>query len=134
MSTRPIPPMTDLTEPYWQAAQQGQLKVQRCDRCESPQFPPRAHCGACGSDQLSWHTASGRGEIYTYTVAHRPPHPVFAEQCPLVIAVVELAEGLRLMTNIVGCDPADVSVGMPVQVTFEEIDDSEVMLPVFAPV
>ncbi len=73
------------------------------------------------------------GKVYTYTVAHRPPHPVFAEQCPLVIAVVELEEGPRLMTNVVGCDPADVSVGMPVQVAFEAIDDSEMVLPVFEP-
>ncbi|MEM8769337.1 MAG: OB-fold domain-containing protein, partial [Pseudomonadota bacterium] len=73
------------------------------------------------------------GTVYTYTVAQRPPHPVFMAQCPLVIAVVELEEGPRLMTNIVGCEPADVAVGMPVRVAFEAIDDSEMVLPVFKP-
>ena len=134
MSARPIPPVTDLTRPYWDAAQQNELKLQVCDACNNSQFPPRAHCGSCGSDQLSWRTASGQGEIYTFTVAQRPPHPVFVEQCPLVIAVVELAEGPRLMTNIVDCDPSTIQVGMPVRVTFETIDDSELKLPVFAPV
>ena len=71
--------------------------------------------------------------MYTYTIAYRPPHPVFSAECPLVIAVVELVEGPRLMTNIVDCEPDAVSVGMVVEVTFEAIDDSDVHLPVFRP-
>ena len=91
------------------------------------------HCPSCGAEDLRWKSVSGRGSVYTYTVAHRPPHPVFMDQCPLVIAVVELEEGPRLMTNIVGCDPEAVKVGMAVQVDFEPIDDSELELPVFRP-
>jgi uncharacterized OB-fold protein len=71
--------------------------------------------------------------VYSYTVAHRPPHPVFVGQCPLAIAIVELEEGPRMMSNVVGCEPDDVEVGMAVRVCFEPIDDSDVMLPVFTP-
>ena len=76
---------------------------------------------------------SGRGTVYSYTVAHRPPHPVLAEQCPLVIAIVELDEGPRMFSNLVDCDPDDVTVGMAVKAAFEPIDDSDLRLPVFAP-
>ena len=69
--------------------------------------------------------------IYTYTIAHRPPHPVLTEQCPLVIAVVELEEGPRMITNVVGCNPAEVKIGMKVQVAFDAIDDCDEVLPVF---
>ena len=134
MSARLVPPVSPLTEPYWAAARDGRLVVQWCQQCQSPMFPPRAHCPSCGSGDLQWRPASGAATVYSYTVAHRPPHPVLRQQCPLVVAIVELAEGPRLVTNIVGCDPGDVEVGMPVQVTFEPVDDSDVHLPVFAPI
>jgi len=108
MSTRLIPPQTELTQPYWEAAANQQLLVQLCDDCRQHQFPPRAHCAACGSANLSWQAVSGKGTVYTYTVAHRPPHPVLVDQCPLIIAVVELAEGPRMMSNVVDCDPRDL--------------------------
>ena len=133
MSTRLIPPTTELTAPYWQAAQRGELMIQHCSSCGAWSFPPRAHCGMCGADGMPWEKVSGTGSIYTFTISHRPPHPVFAEQCPLVIAVVELEEGPRLMTNIVGCEPDELEIGQPVQVDFEPIDDSELKLPVFRP-
>ena len=133
MSTRLIPPTTELTAPYWEAAAQGTLVIQSCCSCGIRPFPPRAHCPACGSSELIWAPVSGKGSVYTFTVAHRPPHPVFAGQCPLVVAVVELEEGPRLMTNVIGCDPAEVSVGMAVRVDFDPIDDSDLVLPVFRP-
>ena len=133
MSARIVPPSTPLTAPYWAGAQAGELRIQQCDNCGHRSFPPRANCPKCGSDALAWQPVSGRGSVYTFTVAHRPPHPVFREQCPLVIAVVELEEGPRLMTNILQCDPADVRVGMAVTVAFESIDDSDMVLPVFVP-
>jgi len=133
MSARPIPPIHGLTAPYWEAARRNQLVMQICDTCTHRPFPPRAHCPTCGAGTLSWAPVSGRGTVYSFTVAHRPPHPVFAEHCPLVIAIVELDEGPRLITNIVAGDPADVTVGMAVRVFFEPIDDSDVALPVFVP-
>lgn len=133
MSARPTPPVSALTQPYWDAARRQELVVQHCSTCDNRPFPPRAHCPACGSAELSWRAVSGRGTIYSYTVAHRPPHPVFAGQCPLTVAIVELEEGPRMISNIVGCDPDRIEVGMTVQVAFEPIDDSDVLLPVFAP-
>lgn len=133
MSARPIPPVSELTRPYWVAARSDELVVQYCDACDYRLFPPRAHCPACGSAELSWRAVSGKGMVYSYTVAHRPPHPVFAGQCPLAVAIVELEEGPRMISNIVGCDPDRIEIGMAVRVAFEAIDDSDVVLPVFAP-
>jgi uncharacterized OB-fold protein len=133
VSARLIPPIDALTEPYWEAARRQELVMQRCENCDQWQFPPRANCAGCGSSALAWRPVDGGGTVYSYTIARRPPHPVFAGQCPLAIAIIELEEGLRMMSNVVGCDAADVHVGMAVRVVFEPIDDSEVVLPVFAP-
>ena len=133
MSARLIPPTSEMTQPYWDAARRDELVVQQCADCDLRPFPPRAHCPQCGSAQLEWRKMSGRGTVYTYTIAHRPPHPVFTAQSPVAIAVVELEEGPRMISNIVGCDPAGIAVGMAVEVSFEAIDDSDVVLPVFAP-
>ena len=133
MSVRPVPPTSPLTQPYWDAARRGQLTVQRCEQCGERPFPPRANCPSCGAPSLSWSPVSGRATIYSYTVAHRAPHPVFASQLPLIVAIVELEEGPRMFTNIVGCDPADVEVGMAVEATSEPIDDTDMVLPVFTP-
>jgi hypothetical protein len=133
MSARPIPPTSELTAPYWDAARRGELVMQHCEVCEARPFPPRARCPRCGADALAWAPMSGRGTVHSFTVVHRAPHPVFAGQLPLVVAIVELAEGPRLVTNVVGCDPAEVTVGMAVEVCFEPIDDSQISLPVFSP-
>lgn len=133
MSARLLPPVSDLTRPYWDAARREELVVQRCGRCEHRPFPPRTHCPECGSGDLEWADVAGTGTVYTFTVAHRPPHGVFADAAPMVIAVVELTEGPRMVSNIVKCDPADVRVGMAVTVAFEAVDDSDVVLPVFTP-
>ncbi len=133
MSTRPVPPTSALTQPYWDAARRGQMAVQRCERCGHRPFPPRATCPSCGARSLSWSPVSGRATVSSYTIAHRPPHPAFAAQLPLVVAIVELEEGPRMVTNIVGCDPADVEVGMAVEATSKRIDDSDMVLPVFTP-
>lgn len=133
MSVRLIPPNTELSQPYWDAARQNRLVVQQCGDCSHMLFPPGANCPKCGSRKLTWTQVSGKGVVYTYTIAHRPPHPVLAEQCPLAIAVVELDEGPRMMSNVMGCDPGTIRIGMAVQVAFEPIDDSDVLLPVFRP-
>lgn len=133
MSARPIPPVSELTAPYWEAARRGELSVQQCKSCGERPFPPRAHCPACGAGALVWAPVSGRGRVHSYTVAHRAPHPVFAGQLPLVVAIVELEEGPRLVTNVVGCAPEDLAVGLPVEARFEPIDDTDQVLPVFTP-
>lgn len=133
MSTRLIPPNNDMTTPYWDAARAGRFVIQRCDDCGHWLFPPSAHCPSCASRDLTWTEASGEGVIYTFTIAHRPPHPVLRDQCPMAIAVIELAEGPRMMSNVVGVDPKTLEIDTPVRVAFEPIDDSDVVLPVFTP-
>ena len=133
MSARPIPPNSPLTEPYWEAARRGELTTQVCRACDLRIFPPRANCPGCGDASLRWAPVSGRGTLYSFTVARRAPHPVFAGQLPLVVAIVELEEGPRMITNLVELEEADLEVGVAVVVRFEPIDDSDVVLPVFTP-
>ena len=134
MSTRLIPPVSPLTEPYWDAARNGQLLVQQCGACKAWSFPARANCPHCGASELSWQPAAGTATVYSYTVAHRPPHPVLAGQCPLVIAIVELIEGPRMMTNIVNTEqtPEALELDMPLKVTFTKMND-DITLPYFEP-
>jgi uncharacterized protein len=120
---RPRPNPSPLTQPFWDGTRRGELCVQRCAACGTHVFYPRYLCTACGSDALGWVRASGRGTVFTYTVARRPTHSAFADRVPYVIAVVELEEGPKLTTNIVGADPDQVAIGMPVHATFEDIGD-----------
>jgi uncharacterized OB-fold protein len=133
LSTRLIPAPSLLTRPFWEAARERRLALQRCERCSRLSFPPRARCPSCGACELRWQDVSGAGTVYSFTVVHRPPHAVFTQQCPFVVAIVELAEGPRMTSNIVNCDAAAVYVGMPVRVEFEAIDDSDLLLPLFTP-
>jgi uncharacterized OB-fold protein len=129
---RPLPTPDAATEPYWRAAHEGRLALPRCLDCGHRHFYPRTLCPHCGSARLEWADCSGRGVVYSFTVVHRAPSPAFAAEVPYVVAVVELEEGPRLMTNIVGCAPDAVRVGMNVRVAFKRVSDS-VTLPVFEP-
>jgi len=120
---RPRPNPTPLSRPFWDGTRRRELLVQRCRACGTHVFYPRYLCTACGSDALDWVRASGRGTVFTYTVARRPTHAAFADRVPYVIAVVELEEGPKLTTNIVGVDPEQVAIGMPVRATFEDVGD-----------
>lgn len=132
MPDRPVPAIQPWSNPYWQAAREETLRIQRCQSCSKHLFYPRLVCPHCFSENLEWVEASGRGKVYTYSVVHNNPPSNFADQVPFVIAVVELDEGVRLMTNIVGCDPDQVRCDMAVEVTFHKLTD-EVTLPVFKP-
>lgn len=130
--SRPVPVPDSDTEPYWEGAKRKELLIQRCKSCGKRWFPPSAACPACSAFDHEWASVSGKGEVVTYTVVHRPPGPAFAGRTPYVLAVIELAEGPRMLTNVVECDPSEVSIGMPVEVTFEEIAPDAV-LPQFRP-
>ena len=131
--SRPLPSPNALTAPYWQAAHQRELTLPRGEACATFHFDPRRACPQCGSPQLGWHTASGKGEVYSFTVVHRAPSKGFEELVPYVVAVVALAEGPHLMTRLTQVQPDTVRIGMPVQVDFEK-QDEETTLPVFCPV
>lgn len=126
------PRPTPDTAPFWEGAARGELRLQRCRDCGDPFFYPRGWCPRCGSPDVEWFTASGRGRLHTYLISHRPA-PGFADQVPYAIAVVELEEGPRMMTNIVGVanTPEQLVLDMPLEVTFEARGDQQV--PVFRP-
>jgi uncharacterized OB-fold protein len=125
---RTLPPLTDLTQPYWEGCKAGELKLQRCSDCGEHQFYPRNICAHCTSRNLAWITASGVGKIASFTVVRRAISKAY--DAPYIVALVDLEEGVRMMSNVVDADPEQVSVGDPVTVDFENWSD-EVRLPVF---
>lgn len=129
---KPLPTPTPITQPFWDAARQHKLSIQRCRSCERYVFYPRPFCPHCGAGDLDWTEVSGRGTVYSFTVARRATARAFAPDVPYVIAIVELDEGPRMATNIVGCELDDVRIGMPVQATFEDVTD-EITLVKFRP-
>ncbi len=114
---------------YWEGLAQGELRIQRCDACSKTVFYPRSICPHCHADQLSWMVASGKGTIYSYTVAHQG-FGLFAEDAPFVVAIVELEEGVRMMSRIVDAPRERVVVGAGVRVTFESVSE-DLTLPYF---
>mgnify|MGYP003344262247 FL=1 len=97
---KPLPQPTPTSQPFWDALGEGKVTLQRCDDCGAWVFYPRSHCSNCLSPSLTWTGVSGRGKIYTYTIAHRPTAPHFADASPQFIAVVELEEGVRMNSVI----------------------------------
>jgi uncharacterized OB-fold protein len=130
IAQRPLPEITPLTEPYWSAARERRLEVQRCDGCGALRFPPEVGCYACGSMESTWAPVSGRATLYTWTIAHPPLLPFFAERAPWPVAVVQLDEGPRMATNLIDMPVEDYVFGLPLVVDFEDVDD-EVTLVVF---
>jgi uncharacterized OB-fold protein len=130
--SKPLPRPTPETLPYWEGARAGELRIQRCLDCQELYFYPRPFCPRCFSDRVEWVRVSGRARLHSYVINHRPA-PGFEEQAPYAIAVVELEEGVRLMSNIVGVEntPENLVLDMPLEVAFEEREG--MCIPVFTP-
>jgi uncharacterized protein len=125
-------PVTEEAAPFWAAARERRLVLQWCTACERTIHFPRVVCPGCGGVDLEWREASGRGTVYAATVVHTRAPSRLADRAPYVLALVELEEGARMMTNVVGSDPASVQVGDAVTVTWEESGDAAgTILPVF---
>jgi uncharacterized protein len=124
---KPIPEVDPLSEVYFKAAAEGTLLIQRCPACSHRQHYPRLVCTRCGNSP-DWEAASGRGQIYTFTVIRQAGMPGFRDEVPYVIALVDLEEGPRLMGNLPGCDPDDVRIGMPVEAFQVRITDDIAMV------
>ena len=118
-SQLPTPLPSPDAGPYWAAAKEGRLVLQRCAACRAFRFVPRLMCPQCGSDAAVWSDASGAGSVHSFTVVHRAPSAAFRGRVPYVIALIDLEEGPRMMANIVGDDARDVAIGDKVQVCFE---------------
>lgn len=115
----PRPLNEELTKPFWEAARRHELVLPRCRRCTRYHFYPREFCPFCLSPDLEWVPVSGQARLYTYTIVHQSPHPSF--EVPYIYAIVQLAEGVMLPSNVVGCDPADVRIDMPLRPEFDDI-------------
>src|SRR5580698_10522531 len=128
---RPKPQPTPETAHFWDGAKAGELRLQRCNSCSKVYFPPRPFCPGCASRDVGVFAASGKGRLYSYVIHHRPG-PGFTP--PYAIAVVELDEGPRMMTNITDCPqtPEALVLDMPVEVAWEKLDD-DITLPLFRP-
>ncbi len=129
---KPIPAITPELRPFFDAAKRHELVVQRCQRCAVHRFPPREICSSCLSNQAEWVRVSGAGEVFSFNIMHQVYHPGFADEVPYAVVVIKLKEGAKINSNLVGVAPHDITIGMPVQVVFEDISD-EITLPKFAP-
>lgn len=125
---RTLPPLTPLTQPWFDACRERRLTLQYCEGCENFQFYPRILCTRCGGRELSWRAASGRGSVASFSVVRRPISAAW--EAPYMVALIDLEEGPRMMSNIVGCSPQEVRIGQAVEVDFEAWS-ATITLPVF---
>ena len=131
-SNRPLPNFEEPdTKPFWDGTKDRELRYQQCDDCDTVVFHPRRHCTGCLGSNLTWHTASGQATVYSYSIVRQSYHPYFREHIPYVVAWVDLDEGPRLLTNVVGIDADDVRCDMAVVVDWEEHDGHAI--PLFKP-
>lgn len=130
---RPTPQPNADTAPFWAGCEAGRLTLQRCAACGAHQFPPRPFCAACRADAPEWIEASGKASIASFSIVHRAPVPALRDETPYVLALVDLAEGPRLMTNIVDCDPDSVRIGQKVRFVFRAVADGSPPLPLCVP-
>jgi uncharacterized OB-fold protein len=123
---KPLPVPDPVTRPFWDGLKAKTLRIQRCLSCEMPVFYPRAICPHCSSRNLEWITCSGRGTLHAFTIAHRGTPAAFRSSTPYVVAMVDLEEGARLMTNLIDVDPTPgaVKIGMPVEIVFDEVSET----------
>ncbi|HET9017712.1 MAG TPA: Zn-ribbon domain-containing OB-fold protein [Thermomicrobiaceae bacterium] len=136
MSTprKPLPTPDGVTAPYWESVKAHAMQIQHCNACGQNIFYPRGLCPNCFSSDLAWQPVSGKGKLFAFTIVHRHPNPAFGNEAPYVVAMIELDEGVRMMSNLIGveADPEHVKVGMPVEVVYEDVTEA-VTLPKFQP-
>jgi uncharacterized OB-fold protein len=129
---RPLPNLLEPdTRPFWAATKQHELRYQVCDDCGGTVFHPRRHCTHCLGLNLSWRSSNGEGAVYTFSIVRQNYHPAFRGRVPYVIAWVDLDEGFRLLSNVVGVEPEEMRVGLRVRVEWE--DHEALSLPLFQP-
>lgn len=132
---KPIPQIDPESKPFWEACRRHELYIQQCQACQTYYYYPRQTCPDCHSDAVHWVKLSGRGRVYTFTITYQHGGEGFRDNLPFVLGYVELdgTNGVKMLTNIVECDPHAVQIGMPVDVTFVDVTD-EIAIPMFRPV
>lgn len=132
VATRPLPSLKELdTAPFWQGTAEHQLRYPVCNDCSTVIFYPRAHCTSCASSNLRWEQATGTGTVYTFSIVRQSYHPFFRALAPYAVAWIDLDEGPRLVSNVVGVAADAVTIGMRVQVEWEQHE--ELCIPLFKP-
>lgn len=127
---KPLPIINDDNHQYWEYCQQHELRMQQCNNCGYIRFPPSFLCPQCHSMDSEWEKLSGRGKIYSFVVYRVSYHPSYADDIPYAVAVIQLAEGPRMESNITDIKLEDLKVDMPVEVYFDDVT-AEVSLPKF---
>ena len=130
-TTKPVPETQPWSERFWAGTREGKLLIQTCKDCKARIFYPRKRCPECWSGNLDWLQASGKAKVFTFSTAYAMVEPKFMDELPYTLAYVDLEEGVRMMTRIVGCAPEDVHFDMEVEVTFHE--RAGFFLPYFTP-
>ena len=130
---KPLPVVTEESRPFWDGCREGKLLLQYCDACQHYQFYPRLYCMQCAAKELRWLEVSGRGVVYSYTVIRQNKSPEFVDDVPYNLAIIQLEEGPRMMSNIVDIDLDDLRVDLPVAVVFDPVSDT-ISLPRFRPI
>ena len=128
--SKPLPALDGLTKEFYNWCRRGDLRFQRCSACQAWRHVPRPMCAACGSFEWTWQRSSGRGTVFSWTVAERPMHPAFQNDAPYAPVVIEMAEGVRLVSEMLDCSPDELEIGMPVELVFDHVTP-EITLPKF---
>jgi uncharacterized protein len=129
---KPLPAITTLNGPYWDGLRQRELKMPKCNDCGKLWYPPAPFCPACWSRNFSWQQLSGRGKVNSWVIFHQAYFSSYTDDIPYNVAEVELDEGPRLLTNLVGVDNADIAIGMPVEIVYDDVTE-DVTLAKFRP-
>ncbi len=129
---KPLPQVEPYSQAFWDGTREGKLLVQTCADCDARIFFPRKQCPNCWSTNLGWIEATGKAEIYAFSVTYEGVEAVFKEDLPIVLAWVDLPEGIRMQTNIIDCDPDAIEIGQQVEVVFKQVTD-DITLPYFRP-
>jgi uncharacterized OB-fold protein len=127
---KPLPNISDFNRPFWEAAKQHEFRLQRCNACSKVWAPNGPVCPYCFSTDYRWEKLSGRGKVASWVVFHKLYHPSFAKDIPYNVAFIELAEGPRIIANIVGMPNQDITIGMPVEASFEDVN-AQISIPRF---
>ncbi len=130
--SRTLPHIDEESRPWWEAVKRHELYIQKCRDCGEPRYHPRALCPQCLSSSTQWLRCSGKGKVYTFTVTYQNQAAGFRDSLPYVMAYVELAEGVKMLTNLVDYKLEEVKIGMPVEVVYEDVTP-EVTLAKFRP-
>ncbi len=130
---KPLPVIQPHSKAFWDGTKVGKLLVQQCQDCKAYMSYPRQYCTECWSDNMGWKESSGKAIVFSFTVTYEGVEAMFKDELPIVLAWVDLPEGVRMTTSFIDCDPADVEIGMEVEVAFKAVTD-EITIPHFTPV